>query len=220
MKPSEMVKTFTDRFPFVGPALWIVSFQYYVVQIIAAAAWKIPYSIINNTISDLGNTVCGDYSGRFVCSPLHGLMNGSFIMLGITMMIGAMLIYQEFSESLSSAFGFAFMALAGLGTILVGVFPENSIGIAHQLGAFLPFFVGNLGLVILGLVLDVPNSLRLFTFLAGVISLAAFGLFSLHFYLGLGIGGMERIVAYPQTVWLIAFGVYISSNHLKELAKN
>ena len=31
--------------------------------------------------------------------------------------------------------------------------------------------------------------------------------------LGLGFGGMERLVSYPQTLWLIVFGTYITRSH-------
>lgn len=216
MQPSKVIKTFNDRYPFVGPIFWITSIQYYIVQIIVARAWNPPYSWFNNTISDLGNTTCGIYGDRTVCSPLHGLMNASFITLGITMVFGAVLVYREFKESITSALGFSFMAIAGLGTILVGLFPENTVTSLHVLGATLPFLIGNLGLIVLGTVLDLPRTLRYYTLLSGYISLVAFVLFVSHTYLGLGIGGMERIVAYPQTMWLIIFGIYISSNHMKK----
>ena len=210
-----MVKTFTDKYPFVGPAFWISSSQYYLVQIFVAVAWSTSYSLRFNTISDLGNTACRIYNGRYVCSPLHSLMNASFIVLGLTMVIGAGLIYQEFKETQGSLTGFSFMAIAGLGTLIVGLFPENSINSVHIFGATLPFLVGNIGLIILGLTLEMPKSLRIYTLLSGIVSIAALIFFSFQNYLGLGIGGMERIVAYPQTMWLIIFGIYISSNHMR-----
>lgn len=217
MQPTKMVKIFTDKYPFFGPAIWILSVQYYIIQIVVAKAWSVPYSLTHNTISDLGNTVCGMYAGRFVCSPLHGWMNASFLLLGSTMAVGALLTYQEFRESQLSLTGFSFMAIAGLGTVMVGIFPENTITALHVLSAALPFFIGNVGLVILGLALDVPKILRYYTLFSGVISLIALGFFVSHHYLGLGIGGMERITAYPQTMWLIVFGIYISSNHIKRI---
>lgn len=206
------VRVFVDRFPLVGPALWVLSIQYLLTQWFVASKWPYPYSWLNNTISDLGNTVCGPYGGRQVCSPHYTLMNASFILLGITMFLGAMLIYHEFKKSLGSLIGFTFMALAGFGTLLVGVFPENTIGGLHFLGAMLPFLLGNIGIIILGLVLEIPKWLRLFSILAGVITLSALALFVSHTYLGIGIGGMERLAAYPQTIWLIVFGIYISKN--------
>ncbi|HSX44852.1 MAG TPA: DUF998 domain-containing protein [Candidatus Saccharimonadales bacterium] len=216
MKPSALINTFTDRYPLIGPMVWAISIQYYIVQVIVARAWQMVYSLSQNTISDLGNTVCGPYANRFVCSPQHNLMNASFITLGITMAAGATLIYQEFKTSRASLVGFSFMAIAGFGTSLVGLFPENTVTGLHVLGAALPFFIGNLGMVILGVVLDVPKSLRYYTIASGAISLLALGFFVTHNYLGLGQGGLERVVAYPQTMWLIVFGVYISSNHLRK----
>lgn len=213
---GKMIATFTDHYPFVGPVFWIASIQYYLVQFYVSLAWPVHFSWLANTISDLGNTMCGYYNQRYVCSPQHALMNSSFIALGITMIIGAVLIYREFKASIGTAVGFSFMALAGFGTILVGLFPENTIHNLHTLGATLPFFVGNLGLVILGLSLDIPKSLRLYTLLSGFVSLVGLALFISQQYLGLGIGGIERVTAYPQTIWIIVFGIYISKNHFLE----
>src|SRR3989344_2327035 len=139
MKPSRAIKAFTEHHPFVGPSFWLGSIQYYLVQLIVGMAWETRYSAFNNTISDLGNTVCGVYDERYVCSPLHTLMNISFVALGVTMMVGGILIYEEFKATTGSLIGFSCMVVAGLGTILVGLFPENTINSLHSFGAFLPF---------------------------------------------------------------------------------
>lgn len=209
------IKVFTDRYPYLGPLVWILSIQYYLNQIIVASAWKPDYSLANNTISDLGNTQCGPYANRYVCSPLHGLMNSSFIILGFTMALGSLLIYQEFKESRASLIGFSGLALAGVGTFIVGLFPENTIRILHILGAALPFFVGNLSLIILSFSLDIYKPFKIYTFISGAIPLIALVFFLEHQYLHIGQGGMERVVAYPQTLWLIIFGIYISKNHYR-----
>lgn len=208
------IQTFTDRYPLLGPLVWVSSVQYFVIQIIAGQTYKTAYSLRFNTISDLGNSVCGTYSGRYVCSPSHILMNASLIVLGLTMTSGALFIYQEFKKDTPTLIGFSFMALAGFGTLLVGSFPENTISALHTLGASLPFVLGNLGLVILGTSLAMPKLLRYYTVLSGFIALIALVFFYTQHYLGIGIGGMERFVAYPQTLWLIVFGLYISSSHL------
>lgn len=209
------MKTFADRYPLVGPGLWILSVQYFAVQIAAAQAWTTSYNWRLNTISDLGNTACGTYGGRYVCSPSHVLMNISLIVLGITMILGALLIYRQFKDNRGSMIGFSCMAVAGLGTVLVGLFPENSVAALHNFGAAMPFFVGNVGLVVLSLALSIPKSLKIYTFLSGALALVALGLFLNHSYLGLGEGGMERITAYPQTVWLIVFGIYTYSHQVR-----
>lgn len=220
MNPSEAIQTFTEHHPFVGPALWIASVQYYVLQIVAALAWHTPaYSWQLNAISDLGNTACGLYADRYVCSPLHGLMNLSFMVLGITMIVGATLIYRGFEKTPGTAIGFTFMGIAGVGTILVGIFPENSIGLLHSLGALLPFLIGNLGMVVLGAVLDIPRWLRWYSLASGIVSLLALIFLTSGQFLGLGFGGMERMVVYPQTMWLIVFGIYVSSDRIRHPSK-
>lgn len=219
MLNSKRIEIFTDRYPLVGPIFWMVSLQFFVAQLIIGANWPTHYSLTTNTISDLGNTACGIYGGRYVCSPLHAWMNASFIVLGLTMIIGSTLIYHEFVRSRRSAVGFIFMALAGLGTALVGIFAENTIASLHEFGAALPFLVGNVALLVLGMALQMPRLLRYYTYFSGVVALSAFALFAMHQYLGLGLGGMERIVAYPQTFWLIIFGVYMTQNHYQRLSK-
>lgn len=210
------IKVFTNRFPFLGPIIWILSIQYFIIQVLAAIAWSasVPYSWRLNTISDLGNTVCGPFNGRLVCTPLHTLMNLSLVMLGLIMASGSLLIYQEFRESKLTRLGFSLMALAGFGTILVGVFPENTNSAFHVLGAALPFLIGNISLVILSISLyKVGIGPKIYTFVSGFIPLVALVPFVYGKYGNLGIGGLERVIAYPQTIWLIFFGLYISRDH-------
>ncbi len=216
MRPlSKRIETFHDRYPLVGPSFWIASVQYFIAMATVAMFWPTHYSVFNNTISDLGNSACGIYSGRYVCSPLHTWMNLSFIVLGITMAAGSTLIYQEFKKTRASWVGFSFMALAGIGTILVGLFPENSVSALHGLGAALIFGIGNVGLVVLGYSLDMSKGMRIYTTASGFVSLAAFVLFVTHAYLGLGIGGMERLAGHLQTLWLIIFGLYLTNSHYR-----
>lgn len=147
-------------------------------------------------------------------------MNLSFIVLGLTMAVGALLIYQEFRESRASLIGFSCMAIAGLGTILVGAFPENTIAILHGTGAFLIFLVGNIGLVILAFALHrLPAIFRAYTLITGVVTLAALVLFYFQIDFGIGQGTIERIIAYPQTVWLIFFGLYMSGNRFRRVSR-
>jgi len=102
------------------------------------------------------------------------------------------------------------MALSGVGTILVGLFPENTVAPLHILGAGLAFVLGNMGMITIGASSHrVPKILRLATITAGVVGLVALVLFVLGFYGPLGVGGMERIVAYPQSIWMISVGAYV-----------
>jgi hypothetical membrane protein len=203
----------TAHYPYrtIGASLWIASAQYYIVQLIVATKWakNNPYSWVHNTISDLGNTHCGLYRHTLVCSPLHSLMNTSFIVLGVTMIIGAVILQRRFFVDRLSLMGFNFMALAGFGTLLVGIFPENTVSLLHITGAALAFIFGNLGMICLGFGLRrLPTSLRFYTCLSGFVGLIALVLFESKTYLGISIGGMERFTAYPQSIWMVVFGIY------------
>ena len=109
------------------------------------------------------------------------------------------------------------MFTAGIGTILVGLFPENTISLLHVIGAGMPLLVGNIGLVILGIDLPMPKTLKLYTIFSGIVSVLALILFVTHSYVGIGPGGTERIAAYPQTIWLIIFGFYIFKDYRAQL---
>jgi hypothetical membrane protein len=218
MKTSRKIKVFIDKYPLIGPTFWIISIQYFIIQLVVALAWPVPYNFSKDAISDLGNTACGTYATRYVCSPYYTWMNVSFIVLGATMIAGSTLIYQEFKKNRANKLGFWFMALSGLGTILVGIFPENSITKLHSYGAILPFLLGNIALIIFGFSLGLGGKFRIYTILSGVVALIALLLFSTHTYLGLGLGGMERLVAHPQTIWLVAFGIYMSRDRYSQMA--
>jgi hypothetical membrane protein len=212
---ARRTKTFTDRHPWVGPTIFMLSVLYLFAQLVVAWAWHPPYSFARNVISDLGNTSCGQYHGSYVCSPRHGLMNGAFIFLGAVMIVGSALLAQEFavptaSRRRSTTTGFALVALGGFGAILVGAFPENTVSVLHVSGAGLAIGSSNLGVLALGWTLPLPVAMRTYMRVSGIVSIAALVLFAAHLDLGAGAGTMERIAAYPETVWLLAFGVYVS----------
>jgi hypothetical membrane protein len=192
----------------LGPVLWISSIQYFIVQLIVISAWTVPHSWANNFISDLGNTECGIYAGLAVCSPLHVLMNLSFITFGVTMLLGAVLLVRRFTRTKFPVAAFGLMMAAGFGTVLVGLFPENTISWLHMFGAILGLGVGNLSVLLIGISLkDIHPALRAYTIVSGVVSLIAFVLFATGIHLELGRGGMERMISYPFTVWMIVFGL-------------
>lgn len=207
-KVTSTLKRCAQRHPKLGYALYATSVQYFVVQVVVASRWSRPYSLTANTISDLGNTACRPFNGRPVCSPLHQLMNLSFIALGLTMVVGSLLINFYMTARRGATRGLIAMSVAGLGVLLVGVFPENSVSTLHGIGAALPFTIGNVAVLVLGFTLSLSPTLRLFSVLTGFVALVALVFYASNHFLGLGEGGMERIVAYPQTLWLVVIGGY------------
>lgn len=201
--------------PSLGPAIFTVAALYFVVQIIVAWVFIPSYSLVTNSISDLGETSCRGYGSPAICSPRWWLMNyAGFFVLGLVMIIGSALLYHEFTERAprerrAAMFGFTLMALGGLGSILVGFFPENENRTMHIVGAFLAIAIGNLAILVLGGVLTLPESMRRSMLMFSSLALAALLCFASHRSFGIGRGTMERVAAYPVTIWLITFGLYV-----------
>jgi hypothetical membrane protein len=201
----------------LGAAVWILAIQFFIAQVVVQSAWTTPFSLTKNYISDLGNTACGpdpaDLS-MYVCSPWHAWMNASFILLGLTILVGAVLIRGAFRGRMWAA-GLSLLALAGLGLIAVGLFPENVNMEAHRIGAGSEFVSGNLGLVVLGAAMVQTtrwSTLAVYSVASGVVGLLATVLFVSDQYLGAGVGGMERLAAYPLPLWLFVSGSYFLRN--------
>jgi hypothetical membrane protein len=221
---------FTDRHPFFGSIIWMTAITFFVAQVAVAYNWQSrartprgivpdhPYSFFANTISDLGETAKFTYGTPAMWSPDHVWMEVAFVLLGVVMIIGTPFIYQEFKENTSvkvwvARIGFSAQALAGAGAITVGFVPENVNDLGHKIGAGLAIGIGTFGVLLLGLSIPLPRPIRQFMLWCMPISLVAILLFALHEYLGFGPGGMERIAAYPEVIWLIMFGSYISRCH-------
>ncbi|MGW1900728.1 DUF998 domain-containing protein [Streptomyces hirsutus] len=209
----------------IGYVAWVVGVaQFFVVQGIVESAWVRPaYSWARNNISDLGNVHCGLRTWpepRYICSPEHGLMNGSFIALGVLLVVGFVLtggaggvggagggvLWRGGRVAVSA---WMLLVSGGAGFLLIGLAPTDVHKGLHVVGAALIMGSGNVGLVLAGFGLAdrVPRPLRRVTGLLGVVALLAFGLFLSGHYLGLGMGGMERVAAYPFLFWAAALGV-------------
>jgi hypothetical membrane protein len=193
----------------------MLAIQFFVLQVVVQWGWTTPFSLAHNFISDLGNTACAPYpagSTQYVCSPWHGWMNASFVALGISKIGGAPLVRRCFGAGWLPAAGLGLLAVAGCGDILVGLYPENvDIG-RHKLGAALTFLGGNLAIVLLGgalLARRAPRALPVASAAGGILGLAATVLLVQDQFLGLGVGGMERVAAYPVPLFLMTAGAWI-----------
>ena len=196
----------------VGLGAWVLAAQFFVAQLVVASAWPRPFSLMSDYISDLGNTACANYPAgvdHLVCSPWHAVMNASFLTLGVTMIVGAVLARTAFPPGWVRTLAMVLFVLAGLGVMLVGIYPENTDNARHVLGAGLNFVAGNIAMIVYGLAMaQRPGRRGLVTFsiVAGTTGLVATLLLVTGQYLGIGVGGMERVAAYPMTVWQIVVG--------------
>jgi len=117
------------------------------------------------------------------------VFNTSIILLGITILATSWFIFR-----------------AGVGAIGVGVFTE-AFGFLHTIVSFITFLFAGLAAVLAFRILRPP--LSYVSVLLGVGSLAALGLFISNNFLGLGNGGMERMIVYPVLTWGIGFSGYL-----------
>jgi len=199
----------------IGPLFLILTIEYFLAQFIAQLGWP-GYSIRDLDVSALGITTCGPFMDPTtkvtfqVCSPLHLVMNAGFILLGILTIVGMFLSRGAFPKRKLTSTGILFITLGGLGEILAGLFPGNVNLALHAIGALLHWVIGGTGVLLIGFgILRTNRAVAIFSLICAAIVIIGFFLYGNHVYLGLGRGGMERVTAYPQTIWLIVIGLIL-----------
>jgi hypothetical membrane protein len=204
-----------------GAILWLAAtIQFLVAMIAAQLAWTNPsYSLARNPISDLGNTSCGIFSSRDVCSPLHLVFNVSIVLFGVLVLLGILLLPTAFPARASRSIGLGLMGVAAIGSILVGTFPENTIGALHSLGALLAFVGSGFALIFLSgaMLRDTRwDGFRTYTGVSGLVTLIAFILYAAGswnwggLWATLGEGGIERIIVAPLILWLLVASAHLA----------
>ena len=188
----------------LGAVLWICCLQYFVAEAIAVAGWRGVYSFSVNYISDLGAVSCTPT----ICSPLHAVMNASFLLQGLLIVGGVALLWRSFAVGPLSRFAMGLIGAAGIGVFLVGLAPEDALPPVHYFGAAGNFSCCHLGMATMGVSFlrrGAPwiGGVSLAVGLVGITGMALLGAGE---YLGLGIGTLERVVAYPFPPWLAAMG--------------
>jgi len=169
-----------------GVLLFAAASEFLMGMIIAEALYGSGYSISQNFISDLG------------VGPSAWVFNGSVIILGALTIAAAVSGRKVFGPILV-----ILLNLMGAGAIGVGVFTEN-FGIVHSIVALVAFLFGALSAVWTFRLVQPPFAYLSAAF--GAISLVALGLYISGTFLGLGRGGMERMIVYPILAWAAAFG--------------
>ena len=187
-----------------GSLLFVAGLVVLMGIITAEALYPGTYSTRLNEISDLGGT---RQSGSIVPQPSAAIFDSSMIAIGLLVLAGAFCVHRVFRRRQVTA-AFAVMGVAAIG---VGAFPEAT-GTPHVLSALVLFTSGGVAAILAGRLATGP--FRYLSFLVGVLVLVAFAAYLLAGDLWplstLGSGGMERWVAYPTILWVIAFGGYLA----------
>lgn len=176
----------------VAGALFFVAASQFIVGMMVAEAHYPGYSISANYISDLG------------VGASSMIFNSSVFLLGLLILIGAYYLHRAFNFRLLTLL----LVLTAIGAMGVGVFTED-YGQLHPLVSLIAFLFGGLSSVASFRLLKKPFSI--IAVVLGFISLGALVLFTGAIDLGLGVGGMERMIAYPILLWGAGFGGYLIS---------
>ncbi len=186
---------------FWGAALWMACLQFFMGEAIAALAWRGAYSYRLNFISDLG--AAGS-------SPLHAVMNASFVLQGVLIVGGAVLLWPFISGGAMVRIALGLIAASGFGVLLVGLAPEDAFPRLHYLGAseILLFCNGGAALLGVGLMRATPAA-GLLSLSAGLLGLAGVAALVGGADFGLGAGGVERVAAYPFPFWIAGMGAWL-----------
>lgn len=196
-----------------GAVAWMASAVLFPVQLLVALRWPQGYSMTDNAISDLGVTICGQFSEqgkqvRDVCSPWHPLFNAGMVASGVLIMIGAVLLHGWWDSRAGRA-GTILMALTGLLVAIVGLAPWDTHPDVHD-GAALGQAVAQwLAMGLLAMVAG-PGHFRRLTIVALVVSLVGFAAFVAALegteVPWLGFGGTERFSFDILSIWTILVG--------------
>ncbi len=190
----------------VAGVIFFIAVIQFVLGITIAEALYPGYSVSNNYISDLG------------IGPSSMVFNSSVFLLGLLLVTGTYFL-RHISDLKTVNTLLFLMALGAMG---VGVFTKDFTA-AHGAVALMAFLFSGLSAIASAKVLKKPLSLisivlgamtigALVLFSSGLItsgSLTSNNLYDSNFYLGLGPGGMERMIVYPALIWLAGFSGHL-----------
>jgi hypothetical membrane protein len=190
----------------IAGTIFFIAATQFVLCLIIAEATHPGYSVSTNYISDLG------------VGPSAIIFNASVFTLGLLILAATILQRHNSNQRILNIM----LLLMAIGAMGVGVFTKD-FTLAHGAVSSAAFFFAALSAITSFKIL--PKPLSLISIVLGAMTLTALALFSAGmltsgsmtsteaydstFYLGLGPGGMERMIVYPAIMWLAAFGAHI-----------
>lgn len=176
-----------------APGLWLMVGALEALFLIHLAEFLYPgYNVSEDYISELG----------VGSTTSHALFTTALVVFGLMVLMASLQLRQKDRGSRL----WQLLCISAVGAIGVGVFDMDNFKELHGLSALLAFLFGNLAAIYSRKEVRTPASYLFPIF--GLIGLSALVLMIAEVDLGLGQGGIERMVFYPAMFWLIAFGAY------------
>ena len=177
-----------------SPGLWLFVGGAEMLFLVHLAEFLYPgYSVSQKYISHLG---VGPTNVRIV-------FTAALLIFGSVALVAAWLLRERPMKSRV----WIFLGFSGVGAIGVGLFNMNDFSELHAVFALMAFIFGNLASIFSYKLVRSPLSWIFVVF--GLIGLSALILFASGTYLGIGAGGMERMIFYPPMFWALGFGAYM-----------
>ena len=195
----------------IAGVLFFVASAQFILGLVVAEALYSGYSVADNYISDLG------------VGPSSMAFNSSAFLFGVLSLIGAYFLPRTVDfRSLT-----VLLILMAIGAMGVGIF-TSAFTTIHGVMSLMAFGFGGLSAMASFKVSKPP--LSAISVILGAMTLGALALFAgglvttgsltsskppaSEFFLGIGPGGMERMIVYPALIWLTLF-----SGHLVTLSE-
>jgi hypothetical membrane protein len=204
MRTSALSRSLRGHYPVMAGALLFAAGVIAFMGIITAEALYPPgYSTSLNPISDLGATEPPD---SIITQPSATIFNVTMMVCGVLALAAAHCLQRGTRRWAAPVL----VALFGLGGLGVGIFPGNWATV-HALFALLTFTAGGVAAIVSWTV--GRGVFRYFSVLLGLVALATLTVYSIMGdsapFAGLGIGGVERWVAYPILLWATGLGGHL-----------
>jgi len=184
----------------LGGLLVFLGCAQFLLMLVVASSLYPGYSISGNYISDLGATCRA--GACVVFQPSSAIFNSSSVILGLLLALGSMLIRRGGGDGLFTAL----LLFSGLGAVGVGVFPE-SYGALHSISAMIAFLFGGAASIASYRILE--GFPRIVGPVMGIMAIASLAMFISGNHLGLGPGGIERVLAYLELLFGVMAGGYL-----------
>ena len=216
---AKEVKCQLDRVHLAGTLILVAGIQFIIGAHIAEATYP-GYSVNQNYLSDLGATVRFTETGAttiIIQQPASLIFTIIVFTVGVLTTIAAYLVFP----AIRSKKTVVLMGILGIGMLGVAIFSEVYT-LVHGIFSLIVFFSGSLAAIASFKFQKRP--MNYISVILGAIGLAAIVLAELSslyiilpelglsasgapsFNTPIGIGGMERMIAYPIMLWLVMLG--------------
>jgi hypothetical membrane protein len=217
----EKVTIQLDRLQLAGTLILLAGMQFVIGAHIAEATYP-GYNVNQNYLSDLGATVRYTSNGVTIViqQPASAIFTVMLMAMGVLILGAAYLMFPL----VKSRRTVVFMGLFGIAALGIGIFSEV-FTLIHGIFSLLAFFTGGLAAIFSFKLTKRP--MNYVSVILGVTVLVAMVLLELAsldqilpemgFAAGaplqtpIGIGGLERMIAYPLMLWFVMFGASLIS---------